>query len=67
MSINLPLINFPTHDFELEEVVFGLKIWIHYLYGFHVEVLTKHKSYLHVHLKGLKSSLKKVASVIKIL
>ena len=25
--------NYPTHDMELEAVVFALKIWRHYLYG----------------------------------
>ena len=24
---------YPTHDLELGEVVFALKIWCHYLYG----------------------------------
>ena len=35
--------NYPTHDLELEPVVFALKIWRHYLYGFHVYVYTNHK------------------------
>ncbi|WMV46480.1 hypothetical protein MTR67_039865 [Solanum verrucosum] len=34
--------NYPTHDFELATVVFFLKIWRHYLYGFHVDVFTGH-------------------------
>ena len=25
--------NYPTHDLELDAVVFALKIWRHYLYG----------------------------------
>ena len=25
--------NYPTHDMELEAIVFALKIWGHYLYG----------------------------------
>ena len=25
--------NYPTHDMELEVIVFALKIWRHYLYG----------------------------------
>ena len=25
--------NYPTHDMELADVVFALKIWRHYLYG----------------------------------
>ena len=30
--------NYPTHDMELEVVVFALKIWRHYLYGEQFEV-----------------------------
>ncbi|WMV25461.1 hypothetical protein MTR67_018846, partial [Solanum verrucosum] len=40
--------NYPTHDLELAIVVFALKIWRHYLYGFHVDVFTDHKSLQHV-------------------
>ncbi|WMV55440.1 hypothetical protein MTR67_048825, partial [Solanum verrucosum] len=36
--------NYLTHDLELVVVVFALKIWCHYLYGVHVDVLTNHKS-----------------------
>ena len=36
--------NYPTHDLELEAVVFALKIWRYYLYGVHVDVFTDHKS-----------------------
>ena len=36
--------NYPTHDLELAAVVFALNIWRHYLYGFHVDVFTYHKS-----------------------
>ncbi|WMV58239.1 hypothetical protein MTR67_051624 [Solanum verrucosum] len=36
--------NYPTHDLELDIVVFALKIWHHYLYGVHVDVFTDHKS-----------------------
>ena len=25
--------NYPTHEIELAAIVFGLKIWHHYLYG----------------------------------
>ena len=35
--------NYPTHDLELAAVVFALKIWCHYLYGFHVDIYTDHK------------------------
>ena len=36
--------NYPTHDLELAAVVFGLKIWRHYLYKVHVDVFIDHKS-----------------------
>ena len=36
--------NYPTHDLELDVVVFMLKIWRHYLYGSRYEVFSKHKS-----------------------
>ena len=35
--------NYPTHDLELAEVVFALKIWRHYLYGVHIDVFTDQK------------------------
>ena len=31
--------NYPTPDLELAAVVFALKIWRHYFYGVHVDVL----------------------------
>nr|GFC67378.1 CCHC-type integrase [Tanacetum cinerariifolium] len=37
-------VNYPTHDLELVEVVFALKIWRHYLYGESCDVFTDHKS-----------------------
>ena len=40
--------NYPTRDLELAVVVFGLKIWRHYLYGFHVDVYINHKSLQYV-------------------
>ena len=40
--------NYPTHDLELAVVVFALKIWRHYLYGVHVDILTDHKSLQYV-------------------
>ncbi|KAH0743176.1 hypothetical protein KY290_031169 [Solanum tuberosum] len=40
--------NYPTHDLELAAVVFVLKIWRHYLYGVHIDVLTNHKSLQYV-------------------
>lgn len=36
--------NYPTHDLELNAVVFALKIWRHYLYGEKFEVFSDHKS-----------------------
>ena len=36
--------NYPTHDLELGAAVFALKIWRHYLYGFHCTIYTDHKS-----------------------
>ena len=36
--------NYPTHDLELASVVFALKIWRHYLYGFPCRIFTDHKS-----------------------
>ena len=34
--------NYPTYDLELVVVVFGLKIWRHYLYGEKCRVYTDH-------------------------
>ncbi|CAA0812644.1 Uncharacterized mitochondrial protein AtMg00860, partial [Striga hermonthica] len=36
--------NYPTHDLELDAVVYSLKIWRHYLYGGKCEIFTNHKS-----------------------
>ena len=36
--------NYPTHDMELETVVFALKILCHYLYGEQFEMYSDHKS-----------------------
>ena len=36
--------NYPTHDLELETVVFALKIWRHYLYSETCEIYTYHKN-----------------------
>ena len=36
--------NYPTHDLELEAVVFSLKIWRHYLYDENCRIFTDHKS-----------------------
>ena len=40
--------NYPTHDLVLAAVVFSLKIWRHYLFGFHVYVYIDHKGLQYV-------------------
>ena len=40
--------NYPTHNLELEAVVFALKQWRHYLYGVKCEVYTDHRSLQYV-------------------
>ncbi|GKE32797.1 putative reverse transcriptase domain-containing protein [Tanacetum coccineum] len=40
--------NYTTHDLELGEVVFALKIWRHYLYGTKSVIYTDHKSLQHI-------------------
>nr|GEX05102.1 putative reverse transcriptase domain-containing protein [Tanacetum cinerariifolium] len=40
--------NYTTHDLELGDVVFALKIWIHYLYGKKSVIYTNHKSLQHI-------------------
>ncbi|GKE10317.1 putative reverse transcriptase domain-containing protein [Tanacetum coccineum] len=40
--------NYTTHDLELGEVVFALKIWRHYLYGTKSVIHTDHKSLQHI-------------------
>ncbi|KAG8475394.1 hypothetical protein CXB51_031885 [Gossypium anomalum] len=37
-------VNYPTHDLELEAVIFALKIWRHYLYGEKCIIYTDHKN-----------------------
>ena len=37
-------VNYPTHDLELADVVFALRIWRHYLYGVPCRIFTDHKS-----------------------
>lgn len=36
--------NYPMHDLELAVVVFVVKIWRHYLFGYRFKVFTDHKS-----------------------
>ncbi|KAI3808860.1 hypothetical protein L1987_24823 [Smallanthus sonchifolius] len=40
--------NFTTHDLELGDVLFALKIWRHYLYGTKCTIFTYHKSLQHI-------------------
>ncbi|GJW48565.1 putative reverse transcriptase domain-containing protein [Tanacetum coccineum] len=40
--------NYTTHDLELGEVVFALKIWRHYLYGKKSVIYTDHKILQHI-------------------
>ena len=43
-KINVDEKNYPTHDLELEAVVFALKICRQYLHWVHVDLFTNHKS-----------------------
>ncbi|WMV25500.1 hypothetical protein MTR67_018885 [Solanum verrucosum] len=36
--------NYPTHDLELDVVVFVHKLWQHYLYGVYCEIFIDHRS-----------------------
>ncbi|KAH0695075.1 hypothetical protein KY285_022172 [Solanum tuberosum] len=47
-QLNVHEKNYPTHDLELAAVVCALKIWLHYLYGVHVDIFTDHKSLQYV-------------------
>lgn len=40
--------NYQTYDFELDVEVFGLNIWIHYLYGVYVDVFTEQRNIQYV-------------------
>ncbi|KAD2805323.1 hypothetical protein E3N88_38700 [Mikania micrantha] len=40
--------NYTTHELELGAIVFGLKIWRHYLYGTKCTIYTDHKSLQHI-------------------
>lgn len=47
--------NYPTHDMELEVVMYALKIWRHHLYGVWFEVFNDHKSLKYsIHLRTIK-------------
>ncbi|CAL1394869.1 unnamed protein product [Linum trigynum] len=41
-------VNYPTHDLELEAVVFALKLWSHYLYGEMFTIYIDHKILQHL-------------------
>ena len=41
--------NYPTHDLELEVVIFALKIWRQYLYVVHVDVFNDHRTLKYVY------------------
>ena len=43
--------NYPTHDMELADIVFALKIWRHYLYGEQFEVFSDHKSLKYIFIQ----------------
>ena len=47
-QLNVDEKNYLTQDLELAVVVFALKLWWHYLYAFHVDVYTHHKSLQYV-------------------
>ena len=47
-KLNVHEKNYPTHDLELAEMVFVLKIWRHYLYDVHVDVFNDYKSLQYV-------------------
>ena len=43
--------NYPTHNMELADVVFTLKIWRHYLYGEQFEEYSYHKSHKYIFMQ----------------
>ena len=43
--------NYPTHDMELEVVVFALKILCHYLYGEQFEMYSNHKNLKYIFMQ----------------
>ncbi|WMV41362.1 hypothetical protein MTR67_034747 [Solanum verrucosum] len=44
--------NYLTHDLDVAVVVFMLKLWRHYLYGVHCEVLNDHRSLQYSYNQG---------------
>lgn len=43
--------NHTTHALEFVVVVFTLKIWIHYLYGVHIDIYLDHMNLQYVFMK----------------
>jgi len=41
-------VNYPVHDLELAAVVFSLRLWRHYFYGYRTQIFTDHKSLKHL-------------------
>lgn len=55
--LNVHVRHYPTHDLELEIVVFMLKLWRHYLYGSRFEEFSDHKRMKYLfHKKELNMS-----------
>ena len=40
--------NYPTHDLEMEAVIYALKEWRHFLLGNRCEIYTDHKSFKYI-------------------
>lgn len=58
--------NYPTRDLELAAVIFALKIWHHYLYGVHDDILKNHKSLQYIFQeKIIEFKTAEVARIIK--
>ena len=43
--------NYPTHDMELEAIVFTFNIWRHYPYGEQFEAYSNHKSLRYIFMQ----------------
>ena len=57
---------YPTHDLELADVVFELKLWSHYLYWVDVDVFNDHKSLQYVFaLRNLNLSQRRWFELLK--
>ena len=53
--------NYPTHELELDAVVFTLKRWCHYMYGVLVDIFTHQK--ICVHPERAQPRTKKVVGI----